>query len=154
MEGWVCPLTHVADNTGDATQLYPAWCTAETAPASATPANQVRQPSEGTLFAVQVEADGSNGGTLQIYDCNGMDYGVDVSSATAITATQLNALVTAGKARLILEQGFAGSGLTPWAPIGPRAFMKGLVGRFIGASGSCSVNLSVRGGYRKLNGTV
>lgn len=153
MDRWICPLTLVAAD-GDVTQLYPAWAAAGTAPAVATPSNQVRHPCEGQLISVQVCSDGTNGGILEIYDINGIDLGIDVSSATAITDTQLDAAIAANKAKLILVQNFAGSGLTPWAPVGPASFMKGLAARAVGMTGACRVNLVVHGGYRYLNGSV
>lgn len=79
---------------------------------------------------------------------------MNVSSATAITDTQLDAAITAGKAKLLLVQNFAGSGLTPWAPVGPASFMRGLAARAEGSTGTCTLNLVVHGGYRLLNGTT
>lgn len=152
MDRWVCPLTLVTA-TGDVTQLYPAYAPTGVDPSTATTAQQVRKPCEGQLISVQVCSDGTNGGILEIYDISGADLGINVSSATAITNTQLTAAISAGKAKLILKQNFAGSGLTPWAPVGPASFMKGLAARAVGVAGTCDLNLVVHGGYRLLNGT-
>lgn len=141
-------------STGTVTQLYPDYATTGIDPSTATPAQQVRMPTEGQLISVQVASDGTNAGTLEIYDISGHELGINVSSATAITDTQLDAALAAGKAKLILEQNFAGSGLTPWAPVGPASFMKGLAARAVGSTGTCKLNLVVHGGYRYLNGTV
>lgn len=97
--------------------------------------------------------DGTNAFTIEIYDINGMELGIDVSSAAAITNTQLNAAIAAKKAKLIFSQNVAGSGLTPFAPIGPSGFMKGLAARAVGNAGTCALNLAIEGGYRYLGGT-
>lgn len=152
MDRWTCALSIVAD-TDPATQLFPSWAPAGTDPATATTAQQVRMPTDGQLISCQVASDGTNGGILYLWDINGNDLGLNVSSATAITDTQLDAAVAAGKAKLILVQNFAGSGLTPWTNIGPASFMKGLAARAVGATGACTLNLVVHGGFRLLNGT-
>ncbi len=152
MDRWVCALSLVAAD-GNVTQLYPSYAAAGTDSSTATPSQQVRKPCEGQLISVQICSDGSNGGILELYDINGDDLGINVSSATTITDTQLDTAITAGRAKLILKQNFAGSGLTPWAPVGPASFMKGLAARAVGATGTCDLNLVVHGGYRYLNGT-
>ncbi len=152
MDRWLCSLV-IGVASADATQLYPAWAAVGVAPATATVADQVRMPTEGQMIALQVESDGTNAATLQVFDVNGNDLGLDVSSATAITDAQLSAAITAGTAKLILEQNFAGSGLTPWSPVGPARFMKGLAARAVGVTGTCKLNIVVQGGYRYLNGT-
>ncbi len=146
MEGWVCALTNT-NAAGDVTQLYPAWAAAGAALSTTTVGAQLRKPCEGTLFALQVLADGANAGILELYDINGADLGIDVSSLAAITDAQLDTAIAAGNAKLIFSLPYAGSGLTPWAPIGPRSFMKGLAARVVG-SGTCSLNMTVRGGFR------
>lgn len=152
MDRWLCSLT-IGSSTAAITQLYPAWATAGISWLTATPSQQVRQPCEGQLISLQIESDGANGGVLQVYDVSGIVLGIDVSSLTAITDAQMTAAITAGTAKLVLEQNFAGSGLTPWAPVGPARFMKGLAARAIGDTGSCKLNMVVQGGYRYLNGT-
>ncbi len=153
-DAWVVPLTGVADATGSATQLYPAWVTAGVAPATANNNELIRKPMQGALHSLQVETDGSHGGKIQIYDISGIDLAVDVSSATAISATVLNAAVTAGTAKLIYENTFsgtAGSGAINAAGI-YRSFMKGLAARFIYDTGpaTCTLNLVVSGGFQKV----
>ncbi len=153
MDRWVV-TTSLVSSTGDVQQLYPNYAPTGTAPSGATPADEVRHPTEGQLIALQVASDGTNGGTLELYDINGIDLGIDVSSGTTITNTQLTTALAANKAKLILKQNFAGSGLTPWAAVGPASFMKGLAARAVGVTGTCDLNLVVHGGYRYLNGTV
>lgn len=153
MERWVVNLQDVT-STGDLTQLYPDFAAVGIAPSSATPSQQVRHPCEGTLTALQVKTNGTDGGTLQVYDINGWEVGADVSSATAITNAQLTTALADGRAKLIFEQNFAGSGLTPFTPIGPARFLKGLAARFVGSAGEIELNLTVQGGYRYLNGVV
>lgn len=151
MDRWVVPLT-MTSATGDVQQLYPDYATAGTNYLTATPSQQVRQPCEGQLISLQVASDGTNGGVLQVYDISGITLGINVSSATAITDTQLSAAIAAGKAKLMIEQNFAGSGLTPWAPVGPAGFTKGLAARAVGVTGTCKLNMVVHGGYRYING--
>lgn len=156
-EGWVCPLTAVA-STGDVTQLYPAWVSAGVAKAGSTNGQLIRRPLQGALHSIQFESDGTNGGTVQIYDIDGGMVGADVSSATAITDAQLTTAINNGWAKLIFEQNFSG---TPGsqvisAPGVFRAFLKGLAARFTndaagpGPQGSCKLNLVVGGGYDKV----
>ncbi len=152
MDRWVVPLNIVA-STGDVTQLYPTYAATGQDPATATVAQEVRMPCEGQLIALQLASDGTNGGILELYDINGNDLGIDVSTTTVITDTELDDAIAAGKAKLIMEQNFAGSGLTPWAPVGPASFMKGLAARAVGVTGTCKLNMVVHGGYRYLNGT-
>lgn len=145
--------TSIVAADGNVQQLYPNYAAAATNPATATTLQQVRMPCEGQLISLQVASDGTNAGILELYDISGHDLGIDVSSATTITDTQLDAAITAGKAKLIVYQNFAGSGLTPWSPVGPASFMKGLAVRAVGSTGVCTLNLVVHGGYRYLNGT-
>lgn len=153
MDRWLVSLDLVGA-TGNATQCYPVYAPTGVNPATATPSQQVRMPCEGQLVSLQICSDGTNGGTLSLWDMSGHEAGIDVSSGTTITDTQLDTAVANGNARLILKQNFAGSGLTPWAPVGPSSFMRGLVARATGATGSCDLNMVVHGGYRLLNGTV
>lgn len=146
MERWVCALTGVANN-GVVTQLYPVNCTVGTNPATATNGQLIRGPVEGTLYSMQVETDGTNAGTIQLFDISGLELGVDVSSATAMTDAVVAAAITAGKAKLIYEQNFVAAPTTPIG-IGYASFQKGLAARLVSA-GSCSLNLTVSGGYRK-----
>lgn len=152
MDRWVCSLT-IGSASADATQLYPDWAVAGTNPATATVAQQVRQPCEGQLISVDLQSDGTNGGILELYDISGHALGVNVSSATAITDAVLDAAIAAGKAKRIMYKNFEGSGDTPWAAAGPAGFTKGLAARAVGVTGTCTLNLVVHGGFRYLNGT-
>lgn len=154
VEGWVCPVTAVVA-TGDVTQLYPAWVAAGVAKSSSTNGQQIRRPMQGGLHSIQVEADGQNGGIIQIYDIDGGQWGADVSSATAITNTQLSAAIAANKAKLIFEQQFAGTvGSGPISAPGVYiGFMKGLAARMVmddPTGASCKLILRVGGGYDKV----
>lgn len=151
MDRWVCPLTVVASN-GDVTQLYPAWAQAGINPTTATRSQEVRSPCEGQLVSLQMLTDGANAFTIELYDISGVLAGADVSSATTITDTQLDAAITAKTAKLIFEQNIAGNGLSPIAAIGPAFFLKGLAARAVGVAGTCKVNALVAGGYRYMSG--
>lgn len=152
-QGWVIPLTAVAA-TGIVTQLYPANCTAGVAKAGSVNGQLLRRPLQGALHSIQVEPNGTDGGTIQIYDIDGGQWGADVSSATTITNAQLVTAIASGLAKLIFEQSFSGtvgSGVVN-APGVFRAFMGGLAGRFSnsGPTGTCTLNLVVGGGYMKV----
>lgn len=153
MDRWTVALSIVAAD-GNVTQCYPSYAPTGIDPATATPSQQVRMPTDGQLISLQVASDGTNAGVLYLWDISGHELGIDVSSATTITDAQLDAAVSNGNARLILVQNFAGSGLTPWAPVGPASFMRGLAARAVGATGTCTLNMVVHGGYRLLNGTT
>lgn len=147
MEGWAGISLTIGTATANLKQLYPTYAAAGVNPASATTGQSIRFPRGGTLVSLQVETDGTNAGTLELYDISGFEVGADVSSATAITDAQLTAGLADGRAKLIFRQNFAGSGLTPWAPVGPRGFMKGLAARAVGSSGTCYLNMTVRDGF-------
>jgi hypothetical protein len=151
-ESWVIPLTAVAAN-GDVTQLYPAKCTAGTALATATNAQMVRTPTHGELISIQVQTDGTNAGVIEIYDINGIELGINVSSLTAITDTQLDAAIASGDAVLLYSQNVVATGVTPPSST-YRKFMKGLAARFVSGGGTCTLNLVCSGGYAKRHGTV
>lgn len=151
MEGWVCPVAATAaDGSGDLTQLYPAWAAAGVNPAVATLGQQIRQPIEGQVFSLQIQTDGTNGGVFELWDINGFDAGVDVSSGTTITNAQKNTLVSARKAKLIYSQNFIASPETP-INMGYKGFQKGLAARFRSSGGTMTANLVVDGGYRYID---
>lgn len=156
-DAWVIPLTAVAA-TGNVQQLYPVWVTAGVNPATATNGQLIRRPMQGACHSIQIESDGSNGGKVELYDIDGIELGIDVSSGTTITNAQLTAAIAAGKAKLIWEASYAASVGTPPANAAGiyRAFMKGLAARFSndaagpGPQGSCTINLVVSGGFMKV----
>jgi hypothetical protein len=151
MERWVCPLT-IVGNTGNVTQLYPEWAEPGANPATATVAQQVRYPCEGKLISLQCLTNGADSFEIEIYDISGMELGIDVSSANVITDAELTAAIAAKKAKRIFKQNVAGNGLTPFTPLGPAGFMKGLAARAVGTSGACALNMDIEGGYRYLGG--
>lgn len=147
MEGWSGISLSAVTSTGNLTQLYPTWAPTGIAKASATNGQQIKTPCEGILHQVQVKTDGTNGGTIEIWDLNGDDAGADVSSATTVTNAQLTTLQSMGLAKLIYSQNFQAAPTTPFGT-GFRPFQRGLAARFVAASGSCDLNLVVGGGFR------
>lgn len=147
MESWQVSLTAVASN-GNVTQLYPTHCPAGVDPSTANAGDQIRRPCEGTLYSLQAKTDGTNGGTVELWDISGHDSGIDVSSAATLTNAQMAALVTAGLAKKMYEQNVVADGTTPIS-VGPRGFIHGLAARFSnsGPTGTCELNLVVRGGF-------
>ncbi len=152
-DSWVVPLTAVAA-TGNVTQLYPAFVSAGVAKAGSSNGQLIRRPLQGAMHSVQIEPNGSDGGLIEIWDIDGGDVGADVSSATVITNTELGTLITAGKAKKIWEQQFAGTvGSGPVNASGIfRAFMHGLAARFSnsGPTGACTLNMVCSGGFEKV----
>lgn len=148
---WVITLGFVAAN-GNVTQAYPAYAAAgvQKGGVSDVLGASIRCPVGGLLHSIEVKPDGSNAGALEIYDIDGNDAGADVSSNTAITDTQLDALIAAGKAKLLWTQSFAGTvGSGPKNAAGVyRQFSKGLGLRFVAAAGACTVTLNVTDGFQ------
>jgi len=144
MDTWPITLTGVAAD-GDGTQLYPAWCSAGVA---AGAAGDKRRPVDGMVAELHILGDGTNAGTLQLYDMNGDDEGAEVSSAAAVTNAQIVAGLAAGRARLIADIDIAGSDKIV-TNLKNTTIMKGLVGRFVG-SGSCTLTIQSSGIYQKI----
>lgn len=153
---WVVSVTGAA-STGNVYQLYPSTCTPGVAKAGSTNGQLIRRPLQGAVHSIQVETNGVDGGTIELYDIDGGDAGADVSSGTTITNAQLTAAIAAGLARLIFQQNFVGtpgSG-TVNAPGIYRSFAKGLAARYISdnitpTSSACTLNLVVSGGFWKV----
>jgi len=148
MEAWSGISLGFVAAAGNLTQLYPTWVSnGDVATGPRSPGQKIRSPMQGTLHSVQVRTDGANGGNIEIWDINGGDGGIDVSTATTITNAQLVALQNRGLAKLIYRQDFtAGFGAaTPSAP--PRSFLHGLAARFVGGAGTVELNLVVEGGF-------
>lgn len=152
VDSWNVSLSGVASN-GNVTQCYPAYCSAGVNPATATTAQEVREPTGGELISVQVATDGTNAGTIELYDINGVALGIDVSSAATITDTQLDDAITAGHAKLIYSQNVVATGITP-PSCGYRKLMHGLAARFVAGAGACSLNIVSSSLWRKRHGTV
>lgn len=156
-DAWVIDLTAVAA-TGNVQQLYPVWVSAGVNPATALNAQLIRRPLQGALHSIQIKSNGANGGTIEIWDIDGISLGIDVSSATTITNAQLTAAITAGKAKLIWTESYASSvGTPPMNAAGIyRAFQHGLAARYSnddaapGPQGICTLNLVVSGGFEKV----
>lgn len=153
MTPFVVTLTAVAA-TGAGTQIYYDTMTPGVAPAAHSPGTQYREPIHGVLHSLEVEPDGSDGGTLEVWDINGRDGGADVNTAAVVTNAQIAAAIAAGKGRLIYSQMFTGStGATVRTVRGnPMPFQHGLVARFSMASpaGTCKLNLLTSGLCRKI----
>lgn len=148
LETWVITLEDVT-STGNVTQLYPSWVSAGAVPPG-SPSAQIRMPTPCFVRSAQIKTDGANGGYIELWDVNGLDAGADVSSLNVITDTQLDALATAGLAKLLWDQNFtATSGASTPTMIGKQA-MRGLAARFVGAAGQITLNIEVEGGYRKI----
>jgi hypothetical protein len=142
-----------ASGTGDATITFSAavfYPFAQRGAAIPTSAGQTyRRPEGGRIGQVSVETDGTDGGTIQLFDINGLDVLADVSSGETITNAQLITALTAGKAKQIWEQNFASTAgsviIYDWS----KGFMRGLAARLIG-TGTCDVLISAEGGFQYL----
>ena len=152
MTPWAVTLTQVAA-TGNLTQLYPVFCTAGAG--AITQGEVVRRPCEGTINELLVSGDGSNSGTLELYDLNGNDGGADVDTLAAITNAQLVAMLAASPptAKLIKHVTIAGTDQLRAVTSGSAGTpcMKGLAARFSSGSpaGNCILNINATGLFQK-----
>jgi hypothetical protein len=149
VDAWVVSLPAAAAN-GDVQQCYPAGIGTNVAKSAATAGQWVRSPMQGALHAFSVQPDGAQAGVLELYDIDGNDAGANVSTATAITDTQLDALIASGTAKLIYKQTIPSSvGNQIVSPPGIYiAFMRGLGARYV-SSGTCVVSFRITGGSRR-----
>ena len=147
MDTWPITLTAVASN-GNVTQLYPAWCSAGAG--GGTQGEAVRRPVDGMVAELHVLGDGTNAGTLELWDVSGVDLGADVDTATTISNAQITAGVSAGTARKILDIDIAGTDKII-TNLKNTTIMKGLAARFsnAGPTGSCNLNIQSSGIYQK-----
>lgn len=146
MEGWGKIALAAGGATANLVQLFPASAPAGDAlPVAAM--GTLRKPQSGRLGQVSIMTDGANGGTVELWDLSGLDAGVDVSSAAAITDAQLTTLKNAGKAKLLWSQNFGATPADPAAWALAMGFMRGLAARNVGAAGACYLNLIAEGGY-------
>jgi len=150
MTPWPLALATVAA-TGNITQCYPAFCTAGAG--AGTQGELVRRPTEGTINSLTVVGDGSNAGTLELWDASGVDAGADVDTLAVVTNAQMATLVAAGKAKLIASVLIAGTDqLTVFnAGSAGAPCMKGLCARFsnAGPTGAATININATGLFQK-----
>lgn len=149
MAAFVQALTFVGA-TGNLTQVYFPGCTAGAGTGAS--GSQKRMPAGGTIFNAEVQPDGTNGGTIELWDIDGNDGGANVDTGTTITNAQKNvaAALSPPMARLIYTQSFAGSGTTRLAINKGTRFNWGLAVRFVAAAGTCNVNFDVEQGFKKI----
>ncbi len=158
-DAWVIPLAMVENDQGDLLQLFPDWATPGVNPfAPYASGLQIRRPNDGSLDSVQVQTDGTNGGVIEIWDINGLDAGIDVSSPTSpfITNAVKDALKARGLAKLIYSQNFTGTSGATIPTTVKRLFARGLAARCIYGTTvtdeACTLNLAVVKGWIKTTG--
>jgi len=134
-------------STGDLKQLFPTWF--GTGDATNNTGDLKRKAVEGTLFYAQVETDSTNGGVIEIWDLNGEEAGANINTADAVTNAQLVTLQGRGRAKLLWSQDFTASAGATTASGFSIPVMFGLAARFVGAAGTCSLNMKVSGCARK-----
>lgn len=149
MDSFTVSLNAVT-STGNLKQVYSPFCTAGAGTGAS--GSQKRRPVEGSLFLAEVQTDGVNGGTIEVFDINGALDGADVDTSDVITNAQLTAAIAAGRAVKMYTQQFAGSGTARLAINRGTRFSKGLALRFwnSGPTGSCTVNIQWEGGQEKI----
>jgi hypothetical protein len=142
----------VDDNTKDLTALFPGGCTAEN-PAGTTAGSLRRKSTAGCLYRVEVFTSDAAGGTIEIWDIDGLSEGAsnNTSTGTALTNAYKNSKVTLGQARLLWTQNFKGDAGSRAAIFqGNLPFVRGLAARYINAAGtSVTLNIVADGGYMK-----
>lgn len=146
---WIVELDGVT-SSGDLTQLFPTWCPAGADPATAVPGDLLRKPCEGFMRGAQIATDGSNGGVIELWDVNGFDLGLDMSTGETITNAQLNSLITLGKAKQIWSQRFTATAGASTPSIFGKQFVHGLAARYVSGAGTCTLNADIEGGFRLL----
>jgi hypothetical protein len=156
LEGYGKISLNAVTSTGNLTQVYPSWnryindkganvTVGDAIPIAA--GGLLLRPEGGRIGQVSVETDGTDGGTIQLYDISGLDVGADVSSATTITNTQLTTGISAGKAKLLWEQNFAAAAGATIVYDWSAGFMRGIAARFVGTAGTCAISLKAEGGF-------
>jgi hypothetical protein len=145
---WGTVSISAVTSTGDLTQLYLDTCTAGSG--ATTMGTKVRKPMFGTLHHLEVKTDGTNGGTIELWDLDGNDGGANVNTGVLITNTQKNTAVAAGLARLMWSQNFTGATSAEFANnMVPVPFQHGMAVRYVNGTGSCTVNVVASGGFNK-----
>lgn len=144
-------VSKVNDNTGVLTALFPPECTTESG--LTTKGALRRRQGQGTLFRVEVFTGDAAGGTIEIWDCDGLAEGAsnNVSTGSTVTNTYKNEKAALGEAKLMWTQNFKGDAASRAAIFtGHATFSRGLMARYIN-SGGTSVTLSIvaDGGYFK-----
>ena len=156
MQAWgklVVGFTAAAGN-GNLTQLYPAWdqgAAAGQAKGDAlpiAPGGTLRTPMGGRVGQLSFQSDGTNGGIVELWDINGLDFPADVSSSDQITNAQLIALQARGKAQLLGSYNIAGSPTVPAVGSLAFGFMRGLAARFLATAGQVNLNIIAEGGIQ------
>lgn len=152
MTPWSVRVTATAPD-GNLTQLYPDFCTAGAA--AGTQGELVRRPTEGTIGELTVSGDGTNAGTIELYDMDGNSEGADVDSAATITNANLVAALAASppRAKLIKKVKIAGTDQLTVVRAGSAGTpcMKGLVARFSMSqpTGTVDININSTGLFQK-----
>jgi hypothetical protein len=112
-----------------------------------------RRQNSGTLFRCEVKTTDAAGGTIELWDLNGLWEGAtnNASTGTALTNAFKNTKAAMGEAKLIWTQNFKGDAASRTAIFtGHASFTSGLCARYINAAGtSVIVNIVADGGYFK-----
>jgi len=154
MQAWGKLAVAFSTSTGNLTQLYPTWdqSVAQGQPVGdalpIAPGGTLRTPMGGRVGQLSFQSDGTNGGIIEVWDINGLDFPADVSSLTQITNAQLVALQARGKAQLLGSYNIAGSPTVPAVGSLAFGFMRGLAARFVAGAGQVNLNLIAEGGVQ------
>lgn len=154
-------VLNVADNTGDLTQLFPAFATVGSG--ATTAGTLVRKCQEGVLYRVDVDPTDAVGGVLELWDLGGRPYDFaqgggnnNINTGTTLKNAYLTAEQTAGRARMIWRTDFKGdAGLTTKTFATRVPFGQGLAARFIDAVDAVGtkaviINVIAEGGFTKV----
>lgn len=154
MQAWApISVSAVSSATGNLTALFPATCTVISSPGT-TPGSLRRRQTAGVLTRCEVFTSDAAGGTIEIWDVDGLWEGANnnVSTGTTLTNSYLTAKQALGEARMIWTQAFKGdSGSRAAIFTAHCPFSRGLAARYIN-SGGTSVTLSIvaDGGFMKI----
>lgn len=151
MTPWHKELTAVASD-GVITQMFPTFC--DSGPGAGTQGELVRRPMEGVISELTVSGDGTNAGTIELWDASGDDVTAKkMDQGETITNAEMATLVAAGSAKKLGQWTVAGTDqLTIYRAGGTGAVcLKGLMARFsnAGPTGTIDVSINASGLFQK-----
>ena len=89
LSSWGARTIAAVASNGNATQLYPTSIPTTVSTTTYPPAGGglVKRPTEGSLIKLHISTDGTNGGTLEIWDVAGVDRGSSNNTNNSILLT-------------------------------------------------------------------
>jgi WD40 repeat protein len=137
--------------TGNATQLFPNDTPATVSTAAYPPAGGglVRRATAGVLQKLHIMSDGVNGGTLEIWDVEGVDRGASNNVNDQLLLTNAFLVANGKLIDTIRITGSSDNNYSIWVGLENLQFNKGLAVRFAnaGPAGKVTVSPFVSSGF-------